>query len=130
MIPEPGGVYLNGPEVAWIADNTRKFRSAGNAALTIRTTRKFAEKYMDAPVEEVAERLISAATVCLGSNATNGQVHRWRYSKPLSFAGVPFVGLGEPMNLLLCGDCMQPPSRVEGAVLSGVAAAKKILTSC
>jgi predicted NAD/FAD-dependent oxidoreductase len=58
------------------------------------------------------------------------QVHRWRYSKPLSFAGAPFVGLGSPVNLLLCGDYMQPPSRVEGAILSGLAAAREILTRC
>jgi renalase len=129
-IPEPGALHVNGPEIAWIADNTRKFRFAGNAALTIHTTRGFAEKYIDAPVDEIAERLIAAAKGYLGSDVIGWQVHRWRYSKPLRFADVPFVSAGNPMNLLLCGDYMQPPSRMEGAILSGVSAAQEILTRC
>lgn len=126
-IPEPGALRINGPEIAWIADNARKIGSGGNAALTIHTTREFAETHLDAPAEEIAERLIAAAGGCLGSNPTNWQVHRWRYSKPLRFAGVPLVDCGNAMNLLLCGDYMQPPSRLEGAVLSGLAAAGRIL---
>lgn len=129
-IPEPGAVQLNGPEIAWLADNTKKLQMSGNAALTLHTTREFAEEHMDTPVDEIAERLIAAAAGYLGSNVISWQIHRWRYSKPLSFAGAPFVGVGTPVNLLLCGDYMQSPSRVEGAILSGLAAAREILTRC
>ena len=127
-VPEPGAVRLQGPEIAWIADNTRKFQVSQNGTLTIQSTRAFAETFFEAPVDEVAAQLVAAAGPWIGSNITQWQLQRWRYSKAVRFAGVPCVRLDTPTNLLLAGDYMQSPSRMEGALLSGVAAARSILS--
>jgi len=126
-LPEPGACRVNGPDIAWIADNKVKGMLAGSSALTIHSTPEFARANLEASPERIAERLIAASREWLGGDVVQWQVHRWRYSKPLGFAGVPCVSLGTPENVILCGDYMEPPSRIEGAILSGLAAARKIL---
>jgi predicted NAD/FAD-dependent oxidoreductase len=126
-IPSPGGFQPESTDVAWIADNTQKHSLSGKAAVTIHTTREFAEAHLDAPDALIAEQVIAAARTWLESEAVDWQVHRWRYSKPLTFAHRPCITLGTPPHLVLCGDCMEPPARLEGAVLSGLAAADVLL---
>jgi predicted NAD/FAD-dependent oxidoreductase len=126
-IPNPGGLHVEGPSIAWIADNTAKGLDSGASALTIHTTPGFAEDQAESRPEDIVPEVIAAIRKWLGGNVTHWQVHRWRYSKPLSFVGVPCVAIGDPPNLVLCGDCMQPPSRLEGAALSGMAAAEVLL---
>jgi len=126
-IATPGAVRVDGADIAWIADNSVKGTDRGAGAVTIHSSRAFAEAHMDAPKETVADALITAAQPYLGSAVTDRQVHRWRYSKPMSFVGESCMTLGAPPNLALAGDCMLPPSRIEGAYLSGLAAADALL---
>ena len=50
--------------------------------------------------------------------------HRWGGAFPANPLGEPFVG-DEQRRIVACGDfCLQP--KVEGAVLSGLAAAQKM----
>jgi renalase len=126
----PGGIRVDGPEVAWVADNHAKRGQVapveGGAAVTVHSTRAFAEAHLDAPLEESARRLVDAARPWLPGEIVDVHAHRWRYSKPVGFVGLPCVAVGDPPNLLLAGDCMQPPSRMEGAVLSGLAVSEHL----
>jgi predicted NAD/FAD-dependent oxidoreductase len=54
------------------------------------------------------------------------QVHGWRYSKPMSVDPQPCAILHYNPPLVLAGDAFGGP-RVEGAALSGWAAAEAIL---
>lgn len=126
-VPLPGGLRLAGPSIAWIADNTMKGINQGESALTVHTTSAFAAEHGETPHEKVADMIVAEAGPWLNSAVTDWQVHRWLYSKPCGFAGAPCAYLGTPPHLVLCGDCMQAPSRLEGAFLSGVAAAEALL---
>jgi predicted NAD/FAD-dependent oxidoreductase len=126
-VPEPGAIQVDGPVIAWIADNTQKFMGSGRSSLTIHTNPEFTRKHFDTPQDEIAETVLNAAREWLGSEVVEWQVQRWKYSKPVGFVGDPCVTWGDPTELVLCGDCMLPPSRMEGAVLSGLAAAETLL---
>ncbi len=126
-LPQPGGMRLDTPDIAWIADNTMKGLNTGVSGLTIHTTCQFAEGRLESPHDQIANEIIAQSRRWLERKVTRRQVHRWLYSKPVSFVGEPYVALGNPPHLLLCGDCMLPPSRIEGAVLSGMAAAEALL---
>ena len=127
VVPEPGAIQVDGPVIRWIADNTQKFMRSGRSSLTIHTNPEFARKHFDTPQDEIAETVLNAAREWLGSEVIEWQVQRWKFSKPVGFVGLPCVAWGNPTELVLCGDCMQPPSRMEGAILSGLTAAETLL---
>jgi len=128
LIPEPGYVRPEGGPIEWLADNTRKGISAGPAALTIHARADFTLEHFEAPKELVAELLLEAAHPWLGSAPTTWQLHRWRYSKPLP-ADVPIcLFTSKPAPLAMAGDAFAG-GRVEGAFLSGLAAAEALLNS-
>ena len=64
----------------------------------------------------------------LGASVTTFQVHGWRYSKPMRIDHDPCLVLSHSPPLVLAGDAFAG-SRVEGAALSGWAAAEAILTN-
>jgi predicted NAD/FAD-dependent oxidoreductase len=120
-VPEPGYVRPRSGPVEWIADNERKGISV-TPALTIHATADFTREYLDAPHEEVARLLLNAAQPWLGGGVTEFQLHRWLYSKPLPLETQPRLHAG---TLAIAGDAFCG-GRVEGAFLSGLAAAKAI----
>lgn len=125
-VPEPGAIRVQGRVISWISDNTQKFINSSQSSLTIHTNSSFTDKYLEAPHDEIARIVLDEAKEWLGSKVVQWQVHRWKYSKPIGFVGVPCVTFGEPTDLVLCGDYMQPPCGIEGSVLSGLAAAKAL----
>ena len=128
-VPEPGALQVDGPIITWIADNTQKLMLSGNSSLTIQTSPAFAKRHFNFSHDEIAQVVLAAAKKWLASNMITCQVQRWRYSKPITFAGVPCITFGEQRDLYLCGDYMQPPSRIEGAFLSGMAVANRLFTN-
>jgi hypothetical protein len=62
----------------------------------------------------------------LGASARTFQVHGWRYSKPMQTHERPCLIVSESPPLVLAGDGFAGP-RVEGAALSGWAAAEAVL---
>jgi renalase len=126
-VPEPGAIKVDGPIITWIADNAQKFMHPGRSSLTIHTNAAFTRKYFEVPYDEIARMVLDAAQDWLGSEVVEWQVQRWKYAKPIGFVGLSCVTWGNPTELVLCGDYMQPPSRMEGAVMSGLAAAEMLL---
>ena len=125
-VPPPGYIRLDNGPIAFIADNTQKGVSAGPAALTIHARADFTRSYFDAPHNEVAQLLLEAAKPWLGSQLVTWQLHRWKYSQPVATSAEVYVFTLEPAPLAFAGDAFGGP-RIEGAFLSGLAAAKRII---
>jgi renalase len=118
-----GFVDLAEGPVKWIADNARKGITDGDGALTIHATPEFTRNHYDAPVEEVAARMLEAAKPWMGgSGVREWHLHRWRYSTAATPEAEPCLVIREPGPLVLAGDGFGFPG-VEGAFLSGFAAA-------
>jgi len=120
-LPPPGGLALTDGPIAWIADHQRKGVSA-TPAVTLHATAAFSAEHWERDRQESARTLLRAAAPWLGANVTEFQVHGWRFSKPLRVEEHPCCILSASPPLVLAGDAFAGP-RVEGAVLSGWAAA-------
>lgn len=125
-IPPPGGLAPTDGPIAWIADNHLKGISA-EPAVTIHATHAFSLEHWDRDRQESARALLAAAAPLLGAGAKTFQVHGWRYSKPMRVDEERCVVVSQSPPLVLAGDAFAGP-RVEGAALSGWAAAQAILS--
>ncbi|NWF69446.1 MAG: FAD-dependent oxidoreductase [Chloroflexi bacterium] len=126
-IPEPGRLWLSGDPVSWMADNYLKGISPGAHAVTIHAGTDFSRKHFDDDLKAVAEMLLEASDEWLGSPVRTYQTHRWRYSIPEQTYHEPYLWLPEKYPLLLAGEAFFGP-RVEGAVVSGLSAAQRLLS--
>ena len=123
-IPAPGGVALEDESLIWLADNYQKGVSPNGYAVTLHATPKFSDNCWNDDDAVIADRLFTAASNYLGSRAIAYQVHRWRYSLPKTFYSEPCLALSQ-LPLVLAGDAFVAP-KIEGAVLSGIAAGEAI----
>ncbi|HEU4679873.1 MAG TPA: FAD-dependent oxidoreductase, partial [Terrimicrobiaceae bacterium] len=126
LVPDPGGLWFPGEPICWIADNHRKGISPGfNGALTIHAGADYSRRHWDTPAQEVTEELLMEAAPWLGTTPIQTQLHRWRYSQPLSVYPESCLTMESPAPLIVAGDAFGGPC-VEGAVLSGLAAANAV----
>ncbi len=120
----PGAIRPAHPDLDWVADNHVKGTSP-LPAVTIHASAAWSRSHWDDADDAIAVDLLAAAA--LGSAPVPGtsQVVRWRYAKPstphperaLRASGVP--------PLVFAGDAFGG-ARVEGAALSGMAAAEAL----
>ncbi|MEO8662593.1 MAG: FAD-dependent oxidoreductase [Bryobacteraceae bacterium] len=124
-LPDPGAVQIAGGEpISWIADNQRKGISQV-PAVTIHAGADFTRRYYDADHADVAQKLIAACCQWFTPAAVEEwQLHRWRYARPSRLHPERFAVAG---NTVFAGDAFGE-ARVEGAALSGMAAAEYILS--
>ncbi|MEB3160573.1 MAG: FAD-dependent oxidoreductase [Synechocystis sp.] len=126
QIPEPGGLWLAGEPLAWIACNTQKGISPDGYGVTIQAGPAFSQIHLETNPEDVTALMLTAADSWLGSPVLATHLHRWRYSHPLDFYDESF-GYGElPGPIYFGGDAFLQ-GKVEGAALSGLAIADDLL---
>ena len=121
----PGGLAPGDGPLAWIADNQLKGISA-EPAVTIHATHAFSLEHWERDRQDSGRRLLDAASGWLGADVRMLQVHGWLYSKPLHVDEHRCAMVGHGPPLVLAGDAFAGP-RVEGAALSGWAAAEAVL---
>jgi renalase len=123
-IPSPGGISLDKEPLIWLGDNYQKEISP-DYAVTLHATPKFSETYWESDNATIANLLFDAASEWLSDSVIEYQIHRWRYSLPRTFYHQPYCALTE-LPLVIAGDAFVSP-KIEGAVLSGIAAANYVL---
>ena len=128
LVPSPGYVRPNPGPISFLADNTQKGISEGPGALTIHATPEFSRHWFDGDREEIAQVLLDAARPWLGAQVVSTQLHRWKFSQPVNpYPDSCFI-VHAPSPLAFAGDAFSGP-RVEGAWLSGLAAAMALISA-
>jgi renalase len=127
-VPEPGGVQIKGEPLDWIGDNQRKGISEA-PALTIHAGPEWSREHFESDEARVVASLLAFAEEQLGSDLPSRVVEtslaRWRYSWVTQPYPEPCLMAREDPPLLFAGDAFGP-SKVEGAALSGLAAADRL----
>jgi predicted NAD/FAD-dependent oxidoreductase len=128
-VPEPGGVQIKGEPLDWIGDNAAKGIS-DRPALTIHGGPQWSREHYDEGEADVTRALLRLAGESLGADLAAATVEtslaRWRYSWVTLSHEDPCLVASEDPPLLFCGDGFGQP-KVEGAALSGLAAADGLL---
>ncbi len=122
-LPAPGGLRLEKSKIAWMADNHQKGISPAGYALTIHAHPDYSRQRWDDDASEIAADLLVEAAAWLDSEVVEWQLQRWRYAQPLTTYAKPTLLLPGTLPLVFAGDAFGGP-RVEGAALSGLAAAQ------
>jgi renalase len=125
LIPSPGALLPTSGPISWIADNQLKGISS-EPAVTIHANHEFSLAHWDEDRMQSGQRLIDACKSWLGAEVVSYQVHGWRYSKPMQADADPCALVQTSPPLVIAGDAFGGP-RVEGAALSGLAAAETLL---
>lgn len=123
-LTEPGAVDpVEGP-IDWMADNQLKGISSV-PAVTIHGTPEFSRVQWDASNEVIAEALLDAAQLHSAVISGSVQIQRWLYARPSVEHPERFLRLSD-MPLFVCAGDAFGGAKVEGAALSGAAAAQAI----
>ncbi|HET7272120.1 MAG TPA: FAD-dependent oxidoreductase [Rubrobacter sp.] len=128
-VPEPGGMQIKGEPLDWISDNQRKGISEV-PAITIHAGPEWSRSHFEDDEAEITRDLISLASASLEEELRTSVVEtsltRWRYSWVTNSHPGPCLVASEDPPLVFCGDAFGQP-KVEGAALSGLAAADHLL---
>lgn len=123
------GLFVNGGPLAWAArDNSKPGRPAAESWV-LHGSSDWSDTHLEDPAEEAGKHLVDAFCDRLEFDpVTLGgwQAHKWRYALP-DPPLVERVLATSCGSLVACGDWCGGP-RVEGAYLSGVAAAEHLMT--
>ncbi|MBC2593193.1 FAD-dependent oxidoreductase [Ruficoccus amylovorans] len=126
-LPAPGILEPAGAEpVAWVADNQLKGISPV-PCLTIHSGPEFAQRFFDEPEERWSGHLLNAVRPYLRADVVQVHAHRWRYAFREEGIGGQYLADSQA-RLWFAGDAFID-KRVEGAALSGLAAADSILSA-
>lgn len=123
-LPDPGALQLPGAAIAWIADNQRKGISPAACLITAQAGPEFSRAHWHREDDEILA-LIQAELHSLFDPRTRvreAQLKRWRHALPTVVHPHRFLHAQDLPPLLFAGDAFDGP-RVEGAALSGLAAA-------
>ncbi len=126
-IPAPGALHIENGTISWIADNYQKGISPVPGSVTIHARGDWTSTHFEYEPQSIIQILLAEARDYLGAKVISSQAHRWRYAKPLVTHPAPCLHLSKPTPLIFAGDAFVSEGagpRVEGAALSGLAAAR------
>lgn len=128
-VPQPGGLQIKSEPLDWISDNRLKSISP-STALTIHAGPAYSRDHYEFPEQEIARELISLAEealkTCFAKRVTETRLQHWRYSWVTHPHPEPCFATDSRAPLVFAGDGFGQP-KVEGAALSGLAAADLLL---
>jgi predicted NAD/FAD-dependent oxidoreductase len=124
-VPAPGGVQNPSDDIQFVADNKAKGISPV-PAITVHFSPAFSEEWFDRDLAEIHAEMLRRAAPWFGSaRITASEPKKWRFATPRALHPercwtVPDGGV------VMAGDVFGGP-KVEGAALSGLAAARAVL---
>lgn len=123
-IPAPGGLQNPDDVFSWIGDNAAKGISSV-PAVTFHANPQWSADHWEDSTEHGRAALLEAARPYLGdATVIVAEYKKWRFATPRSLWPEPYlVSPADPGTLVFAGDAFAGP-KVEGAVLSGLAAAQ------
>jgi renalase len=126
-IPEPGALQRHGAAVSWIADNKRKGISEATT-ITMHASPAYSRELWDLPDHEVIEALHGHLIEFLPTETSVAEtrVRRWPFALPMVLHAERTLIAGGLPPLAFAGDAFNGP-RIEGAALSGLAAAEALI---
>ena len=136
-VPEPGGMQIKGEPLDWIGDNQRKGISEA-PGITVHAGPEWSREHFEAGEVEITASLLSFAGERLGSDPAPRTVQtsisrvvetsliRWRYAWVTQPHPEPCLVASVEPSLVFAGDAFGE-AKVEGATLSGLAAADHLL---
>lgn len=123
------GAFLHNSFLSWAArNNTKPGRKTQGEHLVIHATPDWTQMHWEEDPEHVAKMMLQEfwkVSKIHPLKASHMQAHRWKYAIPIDPSYVRSVA-DETSVVVACGDWASG-SRVEGAFLSGMAAAGRIL---
>ncbi|HOK89569.1 MAG TPA: FAD-dependent oxidoreductase [Candidatus Hydrogenedentes bacterium] len=125
-LPAPGGVRVEDQGIAWIADNRMKGISPAMDAITVLADRAFSLELLEEDPDVAAARIAERAAPFLESRPQAVSGYRWRYASPGRLLSSEYFELYGRAPLLFAGDAFCD-GKMEGAVLSGLAAARRLV---
>jgi predicted NAD/FAD-dependent oxidoreductase len=123
------GAFVNDdPVLSWISRDASKPGRAADETWVLHATRAWSAAHLDIDVDEIAKFMTDALQRVIGTTAepVRRVAHRWRYALPDPVT--PDAALYDAtLAIGAAGDWCGGP-RVEGALLSGVALAGRVLS--
>jgi renalase len=125
-MPPPGGAFVREGIFRWVADNKLKGISP-TPSLTLHCAPEFSREWYDRTDEEIAAVVLEAARGWIGrASVLEVQIRRWKYSQPVAPLDESHLVLHTGPGVVVAGDSLLG-SKVEGAFLSGLRAAERLL---
>ena len=126
------GAFVHDSLLSWVArDGSKPQRNAGaGEQLVLHATADWSTANLERDAEEIATEMLAEfwrVSGCGVQEPTHLQAHRWRHAIPVEPAPERTI-FTDDLSIGCCGDWLGGP-RVEGAFLSGMAAAGRILGS-
>jgi renalase len=128
LLPAPGALRFEEGPISFACDNQIKGISPDTTALTIHASSEFSRDHWALGDSTVIEFLLRQAQPLLSGTPRTATLHRWRFSMPVDPYPERFLHIPGTAPLLFAGDAFNGP-RVEGAALSGMAAAEELIAS-
>lgn len=122
------GAFVHGSPLSWVARNASKPERPAGEAWVLQASPEWSRQHLELQGEDVVDRLVEAFRDAVGgleSAPVYGVAHRWRFALPIEPLAAACLFDAE-LGLAACGDWCGGP-RVEGAFLSGCAAAARIV---
>lgn len=123
-----GGFLNDHPTLGWISRDTSKPGRAADECWVLHATRAWSHAHLDADSDAIADAMTAAFQSVVGSTLVpvHRVAHRWRFALPDPVAADAALYDGA-LGLGAGGDWCAGP-RIEGALLSGLALAGRVLT--
>ena len=122
------GAFVNESPLSWVARNGSKPGRPDGEAWVLHASPEWSRENLELDRSEAAQRLLEAFVAAAGgleAAPLHLDAHRWRFALPPEPLAEPCL-FDADLRLAACGDWCGGP-RVEGAFLSGVAAAGRLL---
>jgi predicted NAD/FAD-dependent oxidoreductase len=130
LFAEYDAAFVNQGPLSWVSSQSSRPERPPANAWVLHASPEWSSAHLEKPADEVRDQLLEAArnlSLSQSFKVESAVTHRWRYALARQPLNCGAIWLGQK-NLAIAGDWCNG-SRVEGAFLSGIAAADRIMAA-